>query len=170
VHHRQIRPAYASHLVVRLHRVSIRPDELDGYRQWQAFLHARHAEAVATLAREHMLVEAMFRDKADPTTLFWLEVKDDQGATVESSDADIDIKHRQFMQRVLDPGTWSVMETDNVLVAPFIAGADCRTGTVSPLNSATGWRPVSMLSREPDPMRSQIRTILREREQCSKTL
>ncbi|MDF4004115.1 DUF6176 family protein [Luteibacter sp. PPL552] len=111
------------HLVVRLHRMSIRNDQLAGYDEWQAFLHDRHADAVRTLEREHMFVEAMFRSADDPHTLYWLEVRDDRGAPVESSTDDLDITHQQFMDRVLQPGSGSVMSTDNLLVAPFIAQA-----------------------------------------------
>lgn len=107
-------------LVVRLHKVGIRADQLAGYGQWQAFLHARHDDAVKTLEREHMFVEAMFRNPDDPRTLYWLEVRDDQGAPVESSTDDLDVQHQRFMDQVLQPGTWSLMTTDNVLVAPFI--------------------------------------------------
>ncbi|KJV34800.1 DUF6176 family protein [Luteibacter yeojuensis] len=116
----QVRTTPPPHLVVRLHRFALRPDQLDGYAQWQAFLHARHDDAVGTLEREHMYVEAMFRESHEPFTLYWLEVRDDQGATVETSDSGLDIKHREYMHRVLLPDNHVVMTTENVLVAPFI--------------------------------------------------
>lgn len=116
-------PVAAPQLIVRLHRVAIRPDQLGGYVDWLAFLHARHADAVATLDREHMFVEAMFRQPDDPRTLYWLEVRDTQGAKVETSTADIDAKHQAYMKQVLLPGSWSHADAENLLVAPFVERA-----------------------------------------------
>jgi hypothetical protein len=111
-------------LQVRLHRVEIRDDKLDRYADWQRFLHAHHDEAVATLAREHMFVEAMFRDPVhDPHALYWLEVRDDAGAHANDSNLPIDREHERYMREVLLPGSWSMLDTDNVLVAPFVQDA-----------------------------------------------
>ncbi|WP_052698069.1 DUF6176 family protein [Luteibacter yeojuensis] len=56
----------------------------------------------------------------DPRTLYWLEVRDAGGAKVETSTADIDVKHQAYMKQVLEPGSWSHADAENVLVAPFI--------------------------------------------------
>lgn len=114
-------------LQVRLHRVEIRDDKLDRYADWQRFLHAHHDEAVATLAREHMFVEAMFRDPVrDPHALYWLEVRDDAGAHANDANLPIDREHERYMHEVLRPGSWSVLHTDNLLVAPFVRDAVAR--------------------------------------------
>lgn len=114
-------------LQVRLHRVEIGDDKLDRYADWQRFLHAHHDEAVATLAREHMFVEAMFRDPVhDPHALYWLEVRDDAGAHANDSNLPIDREHERYMREVLLPGSWSILDTDNVLVAPFVQDAVAR--------------------------------------------
>jgi hypothetical protein len=114
-------------LQVRLHRVEIRADGLGRYADWQRFLHDRHRDAVATLAREHMFVEAMFRDPAhDPRTLYWLEVRDDAGAHDNDSGQEIDREHERYMREVLRNDSWSVLDTENVLVAPFVQDAVAR--------------------------------------------
>lgn len=108
-------------LQVRLHRMEILDDKLARYDDWQRFLHQKHDAAVATLAREHMYVEAMFRDpERDPHVLYWLEVRDDAGAHVDSSKDPVDIEHIRYMDEVLRKGSHSVLATDNVLVAPFV--------------------------------------------------
>ncbi|TNY26406.1 DUF6176 family protein [Fulvimonas soli] len=120
-------PALRHPLQVRLHRVEIRDDGLGRYADWQRFLHARHDDAVATLAREHMYVEAMFRDPArDPHVLYWLEVRDDAGAHSNDSGLDVDREHERYMREVLRGDTWSVLATENVLVAPFVQDAIAR--------------------------------------------
>lgn len=106
---------------VILHRVKIKDGALPIYARWQDFLHAQHPAAVATLDREHTYVEAMFRDvEHDPNTLFWLEVKDEAGASVDDSNLAVDREHKHYMRQVLRSNTWSVLRTENVLVAPFI--------------------------------------------------
>ena len=111
-------------LQVRLHRMEIRDGKLDLYADWQRFLHAHHDEAVATLAREHMYVEAMFRDVGrDPQTLYWLEVRDDAGARVDDSTAEIDREHLRYMREVLRKDSHTLLETENTLVAPFVQAA-----------------------------------------------
>lgn len=120
-------PALRYPLQVRLHRVEIRDDKLDRYADWQRFLHARHDEATATLAREHMYVEAMFRDpQRDPHALYWLEVRDDAGAHSNDSTLEIDREHERYMHEVLRSDTWSILATENVLVAPFVEQAIAR--------------------------------------------
>jgi len=120
-------PALRHPLQVRLHRVEIRDDKLGRYADWQRFLHAHHDEAVATLAREHMFVEAMFRDPArDPHVLYWLEVRDDAGAHVDDSTLEVDRVHERYMREVLRNDTWSILATENVLVAPFVQDAIAR--------------------------------------------
>lgn len=117
-------PTLRHPIQVRLHRVEIRDDKLDRYADWQRFLHAHHDEAVATLAREHMYVEAMFRDPAhDPHTLYWLEVRDDAGAKGNDSGLAVDREHERYMHEVLRSDTWSMLATENVLVAPFVQAA-----------------------------------------------
>jgi hypothetical protein len=120
-------PALRHPLQVRLHRVEIRDGKLGRYADWQRFLHDHHDEAVATLAREHMYVEAMFRDPGrDPRVLYWLEVRDDAGAHANDSTLEVDREHERYMREVLRNDTWSILATENVLVAPFVSDAIAR--------------------------------------------
>jgi hypothetical protein len=122
-----LHPALKYPLQVKLHRVLIKDGQLDHFSDWLDFLHAHHDESVATLAREHMYVEAMFRDpKNDPKVLYWLEVSDVAGAHVDSSGEAVDRRHMQYMHKVLREDTWSVLDTENVLMPPFIDSAIAR--------------------------------------------
>jgi hypothetical protein len=132
-------PALRHSLQVRLHRVEIQGDKLGRYADWQRFLHARHDDAVTTLEREHMYVEAMFRDPAhDPHVLYWLEVRDDAGAHSNDSSLDVDREHERYMHEVLRNDTWSILATENVLVAPFVQDAIAAHPAVPDANPPAG--------------------------------
>ncbi len=118
------RPALKYPLQVKLHRVLIKDGESGHFSDWLRFLDAHHGESVATLAREHMYVEAMFRDpKNEPNVLYWLEVSDAGGAHADTSNYEVDRVHVQYMHQVLDAKSWSVLDTRNLLVAPFVEAA-----------------------------------------------
>jgi hypothetical protein len=109
---------------VRLYRFELNPDALDTFEQWVAFEHAHHPETVATLAREQMYVEALFRDRSrEPGVLYWLAVDSGQGASVESSPLPIDKVYQDFMARTLQKGSRRVLETEYVLMPDFLLGA-----------------------------------------------
>lgn len=111
-------------LQVRLHRMEIADGKLARYGDWQRFLHEHHDVGVATLAREHMYVEAMFREPGrDPQVLYWLEIGDDAGAGVDTSTAQVDREHLRYMDEVLRGGSHTLLETENTLVAPFVQAA-----------------------------------------------
>ncbi|MFT3763329.1 MAG: DUF6176 family protein [Pseudoxanthomonas sp.] len=117
-------PSLRHPLQVRLHRMEIQDGKLGRYADWQRFLHVHHDDAVATLAREHMYVEAMFRDvDRDPQVLYWLEVRDAAGARVDDSLAEVDREHLRYMREVLRDGRHTLLETENTLVAPFVQAA-----------------------------------------------
>lgn len=104
----------------RQHRVEIRDDKLDRHVDWLGFLHAPCDEAVATLAREHMFAEAMFRNPAPaPYVLHGREVRDDGGAHADESNLPIDRKHERYMHEAWHSVGGSMLDTDSVLVAPI---------------------------------------------------
>lgn len=108
-------------LVVKLHRFQLKPDQLPEFDRWIAFEHAHHAETVATLEREHMYAETIFRDREhDPTTIYWAEVRGAGGASVTTPPLAIDKVYEGFMQRTLLPGSPVTLQPEYTLVPPFL--------------------------------------------------
>ena len=113
--------AAAPELVVKLHRFQIKPDQSAEFERWIAFEHAHHAETVATLEREHMYAETIFRDREhDPNTIYWAELRGAGGAAVTTSPLPIDKVYDGFMQRTLVPGSHVVLQPEYTLVPPFL--------------------------------------------------
>ncbi len=108
-------------LVVKLHRFKLKSDQLPEFDRWIAFEHAHHEETLATLEREHMYAESIFRDREhDPTTIYWAELRGAGGASVTSSPLPIDKIYEGFMQRTLVPGSHAVLDPEYTLVPPFL--------------------------------------------------
>ncbi len=114
----------APQVVARLHRFSLKPDQLPEFDRWVAFEHAHHDETLATLEREHMYIETIFRDREhDPATIYWVELRGVGGAAVESSPLPIDKVYEEFMHRTLVPGPHRTLQPEYTLVAPFVQQA-----------------------------------------------
>ena len=108
-------------LVVKLHRFKLKPDQLEEFDRWIAFEHAHHGETLATLEREHMYAESIFRDREhDPTTIYWAELRGAGGASVGNSPLPIDKVYEGFMQRTLVPGSHTMLQPEYTLVPPFL--------------------------------------------------
>ncbi|WP_174291578.1 DUF6176 family protein [Sphingomonas bacterium] len=108
---------------VVLHRFDMKPGQQRTFHEWIGFLHARHREAVSTLARERTYFEAMFTAPDEPRRLYWLTVQGTGGAPVESSTLDLDRRHIAYMDAVLAKGTHRRLTTQNVLAADVIVRA-----------------------------------------------
>lgn len=108
---------------VTLHRFDMVPDSDAKFRDWIGFLHARHRDAVATLARERTYFEAMFTAPDEPRRLYWIEVQGAGGAQVDTSPLDIDRRHIAYMDAVLAAGSHRRLTTQNVLAPDFIVRA-----------------------------------------------
>jgi hypothetical protein len=52
-------------MTVELSRATVLPGKSDETNRWMAMLRERHAECVATLDRERMAVEVVFRSRDD---------------------------------------------------------------------------------------------------------
>ena len=108
-------------LVVRLHRFKVDPASLSIFDEWMQFEHANHAETVATLNREQMYVEAIFRDREqDPTTIYWLEVRSPDGASSNRSPLPIDETYDQFERETLVPHSRRTLLPEYTLVPDFL--------------------------------------------------
>lgn len=116
-------PAAVRPVDVTLHRFDLVPGQEAIFREWIGLLHARHREAVATLGRERTYLEAMFTAPDEPRRLYWLTVQGAGGAAVETSDLDLDRRHRAYMDAVLAKGSHVRLTTRNVLAPDFIVRA-----------------------------------------------
>lgn len=66
---------------VELSRATVRPGAAAEADRWMALLRERHAECVATLDRERMAVEVVFRSREDDGTehLWWFALRGEEG-------------------------------------------------------------------------------------------
>lgn len=72
-------------------------------QEWLQVLQARHDECVATLDREHMHFESIFRHEANGRLyLSWLSVQGRSDEHVTSSTFEIDETHMNFWQECID--------------------------------------------------------------------
>jgi len=109
---------------VTLYRFELNPDKLDRFQEWVQFEHAHHAETVATLEREKMYFEAIFRDRASQRdVIYWLTIRGQNGATSSSSPLAIDHQYQQFMEETLKKGSRKTLTTEYALIPPFIQDA-----------------------------------------------
>ena len=72
--------------------------------EWMALLVQRQVDCVATLDREHMHFESIFKSERDSRTyLSWYSVQGEAGAHVKSSPLEIDRLHMEFWRECIDP-------------------------------------------------------------------
>jgi Family of unknown function (DUF6176) len=106
---------------VKLYRFELNPDRLDRFDEWVRFEHAHHAETVATLEREKMYFEAIFRDPArEKDVIYWLAVQGEGGGHTDDSPLAIDRRYDQFMRETLKKGSRTTLTTEYALVPPFL--------------------------------------------------
>src|SRR6266700_3879486 len=93
-------------MTVELSRGTVLPGRSDQADRWMAMLRERHAECVASLDRERMSVEVVFRSKEPDGTehLWWFSLKGDQGAGLEDSPFPIDADHEAQGRRTKEAG------------------------------------------------------------------
>ena len=104
-------------LVVELSRAKVLPGASDEADRWMRMLDDRVDECVATLDRERMAVEIVFRLQEDGEDyLYWVAIKGEGGAGLESSTHQIDLDHQAQARRTKEPG-WVEAEPQ-VLMLP----------------------------------------------------
>ena len=85
--------------------------------RWMKMLDDRVDECVATLDRERMAVEIVFRLKENGEDyLFWVAIRGQEGADLQSSEHAIDVDHQAAARLVKEPG-WVEAEPQ-VLMLP----------------------------------------------------
>ena len=104
-------------LVVELSRATVLPGAGDEADAWMRMLDDRVDECVATLDRERMAIEIVFRlrEEGGPDQLFWVSVHGEHGAPLDTSIA-IDRDHDAAARRTKEPG-WVEAEPQ-VLMLP----------------------------------------------------
>ncbi|HRH88860.1 MAG TPA: DUF6176 family protein [Rubrivivax sp.] len=93
--------------------------------EWLQMLRTRQDECVATLDREHMHFESIFRHEAGGRMyLSWLSVQGEHGEHVASSAFEIDQAHMAFWHECIDSSVAPVKHAHVVdFVAPDVAAA-----------------------------------------------
>ncbi|MET9893519.1 DUF6176 family protein [Streptomyces sp. NPDC006465] len=111
------RPAsIPSGLVVELSRAKVKPGAEAEADRWMRMLNDRLDECVATLDRERMAIEIVFRLREDGEDhLFWVTVRGQDGEGLEHS-LPIDRDHIEQAKRTKEPG-WVEAEPQ-VLMLP----------------------------------------------------
>src|SRR4051812_47092205 len=88
---------------VQLTRFRIKADKLERVDEWLRVLNQRIDECVATLEREKMLIEVVFRERyKDEDFLYWFMIQHESGERIETSPHEIDRVHRSFGQECID--------------------------------------------------------------------
>lgn len=104
-------------LIVELSRAKVLPGASEEADRWMRMLDDRVEECIATLDRERMAVEIVFRLREDGEDyLFWVAIRGEDGADLQSSQHDIDIDHQEHARRTKEPG-WVEAEPQ-VLMLP----------------------------------------------------
>jgi hypothetical protein len=100
-------------LVVKLSRAKVLPGASAEADRWMAMLNDRADECIATLDRERMAIEIIFRLKENGEDyLFWVEVHGADGAGLDSP---IDRDHFEQAKRTKEPG-WTEAEPQLLLL------------------------------------------------------
>ena len=104
-------------LVVELSSAKVLPGKDDEADRWMQMLDDRVDECVATLDRERMAVEVVFRLKENGEDyLYWMAIRGEGGADLQSSTHQIDLDHQAQARRTKQPG-WVEAEAQ-VLMLP----------------------------------------------------
>jgi hypothetical protein len=110
-------------LVVELSRAKVLPGASQKADEWMAMLDDRADECVATLDRERMAVEIVFRlQEEGEDYLFWVAIRGDGGADLESSEHRIDHDHIAHARRTKRPG-WVEAEPQVLLLPEPVRNA-----------------------------------------------
>jgi len=111
-------------LEVTLYRFELNGDKLDRFEDWMQFYRDNMLATVATLERERMYFEAMFRDRTkQKDVVYWLAVNGKGGKSGDNSPLEIDKKHREYMKEILKKGSRTALSTEFVLVPRFVEAA-----------------------------------------------
>ena len=98
------------------------PGRSDTVDEWMTMLNDRLTESVATLNRERMGIEIVFRQRdGEDEYLYWVIVRGD-GESVETSQHQLDIDHRAYDALCRQPG-WQTATSELLLLPDRVRGA-----------------------------------------------
>ena len=119
-------------LVVELSRAKVLPGASAEADRWMQMLDDRVDECVATLDRERMAVEIVFRLQEDGEDhLFWVAIRGEGGAGLDTSDHQIDRDHEAQARRTKEPG-WVEAEPQVLMLPDPVREAVLAWATASP--------------------------------------
>ena len=132
---------------VELTRFRIKPDKLARVDEWLQTLNSRIDECVATLEREKMYVEVVFRERyKGEDFLYWFSIQHETGEPLETSPHEIDAVHRAFGRECIDLTYGKVDPLPQVVMIPSrIAEAmDWSTphAAAVPWRNEDTWKPI----------------------------
>jgi len=88
---------------VELSRFKVKPGKSARVDEWLHMINERMDEAVATLDREEMKLEVIFRELIGGNEyLYWFTVQGESGAPVQTSPHDVDRAHIAFHEECID--------------------------------------------------------------------
>jgi hypothetical protein len=133
---------------VELTRFRVRSGKSERVDEWLGMLNERMPETVATLEREQMKVEVIFRERiGDEEYLSWFAIQGEAGESVHSSPHEVDRLHLEFWRECIDSSAGAVDAVPQVVMVPDdVARA---MGWSAPADSALPWTNESSLKPMP---------------------
>jgi hypothetical protein len=111
-------------LIVELHRFEMQNGSEKAFRDWIKWHDEAHEPIIKTLEREKMYFEAVFRDpEQKDNAIYWVEVHGAHGNSVNDSPLAVDQVHRNYMNRILVPGSKRTAVAEYLLIPDFIEDA-----------------------------------------------
>lgn len=113
-------PGFRYPVTAKLYRMRINHDRFATYQEWVDW-HSKAKTAInATMEREKMYAEAVFRDTIhEPDVIYWLAISGEGGKTYQSSPLPADKKHEAYMKQILIKGSGTVLKTEFLMLPPF---------------------------------------------------
>src|SRR5712691_6486726 len=109
----------AAQMKVELTRFRIKPDKIGRVDEWLRLLNTCVDECVATLEREKMYVEVVFRERyKNEDFLYWFTIQHESGEPLETSPHEIDKIHRSFGRECIDLTYGAVDPLPQVIMIP----------------------------------------------------
>ena len=109
---------------VELTRFRVVEGKSERVDEWLRMLNERMSETVATLQRERMYVEVIFREKVDDEEyLSWLAIQGEGGKSVHSSSHEVDRLHLEFWRECIDTNYGAYEAQPQVVMVPDAVAA-----------------------------------------------
>jgi hypothetical protein len=128
----------AANMRVELTRFRIKPDKLARVDEWLSVINSRIKECVATLEREKMFVEVVFRERyKNEDFLYWFTIQHESGEPLETSPHEIDKVHQAFGRECIDLTYGKVDPVPQVILIPDAIAA--AMNWTNPHTATLGW-------------------------------